>query len=238
MACLPYSSAFLYRIFTVEIKAKIYSTLGPVLILFEKKKVRSRDGKMTKRIFIKSNDKHCIWVHWSQGAGDSEISYWSAESQGFASILSLVFRLILEYLRKAGLGDQVDACLKRKVIWPYPSKDPGSSFTPCGFPDLSEQIHLCRQRNFKAWCHQSLVFEKQYKWEVHNGETLSELSHPEGRKKLKLYINEEKVSNWFLETFIQVEGLCFHFTTVCLTPLRQTATFSMRQNDKDSIRED
>ena len=137
------------------------------------------------------------------------ISHWSAESQGSVSILNLGFRLILEYLRKAGLGDLVDACLKRKVIWPFPSK-PSGNFRILS-EQLSEQMNLCQQGKFKAWCHQSLAFEQQYEWEIHNLERLSKLSHSEGRKKLKSYLNEETVGNWFLGTYIQVEGLCIQF---------------------------
>ena len=162
---------------------------------------------MWKKIYLKKDDKHRIWVHWLQGDGDSEISHWSVESQGYASIPSLKFRLILEYLRKAGLGDQVDACLERKVIWPYPSN---YDRAPSGHPELPQKIQLCRLGNYKAWRPQSLAFEQQYKWEIHNGEIPSEkLSHSEGCKKLKSYLNEETVGNWFLRTYIQVGGLCF-----------------------------
>ena len=106
------------------------------------------------------------------------------------------------------MGNQVDACLKRKVIWPFPSEHDQTSF---GLKEVSQQLELCRLGNFKAWCHQSLAFERQYEWEIHNGE---KLSHSEGRnllprKKLKSYLNEEKVGNWFLRTYIQVGGLCF-----------------------------
>ena len=130
------------------------------------------------------------------------------------SILFLDFR-ILEYLRKAGLGNQVDACLKRKVIWPFPSEHDQTSF---GLKEVSQQLELCRLGNFKAWCHQSLAFEKLYKWEIHNDEKLSELSHSEGRKKLKSYLNEETVCNWFLRTYIQEGGVCIQFYNSSLNP--------------------
>ena len=178
---------------------------------FGKKKLRTSKGKMRKKVYIKRDDKHRIWVHWLQGDGDSAISHWSLELQGSASILNLIFRLILEYLRKAGLGDQVDACLKRKVIWPYPSNHDGTN------PEQSQQIHLCRLGNYKAWCHQSLAFQRRYTWEIHKG-SHSQWSESisESRQKLKSYLNEEKVGNWFLETYIQVEAYASNFTTVWL----------------------
>ena len=51
-------------------------------MFFGKKNFRSTNGKMSKKIYIKRDDKHGIWVQWLQGEGDSAISHWSVESQG------------------------------------------------------------------------------------------------------------------------------------------------------------
>ena len=51
--------------------------------MWGKKKVRSdKNKKPMKKYYIKSNEKHYIWVKWKQAFSDKPDIVWSAEPQG------------------------------------------------------------------------------------------------------------------------------------------------------------
>lgn len=56
--------------------------MGPVYLLWGKKKVRSAKGKTIKKYYVRKNDKHLIWVKWTTGFADLKNTHWSAEPQG------------------------------------------------------------------------------------------------------------------------------------------------------------
>lgn len=56
--------------------------IGPIYLLWGKKKVRSEKGKTIKKYYIRKDEKHLVWVKWSKGFSDMKNIYWSAEPQG------------------------------------------------------------------------------------------------------------------------------------------------------------
>ena len=52
--------------------------------------MKSKTGKPSKQYYIKSDDKHYIWVKWIDPFADKPQVYWSAEPQGnFSEVKSL-----------------------------------------------------------------------------------------------------------------------------------------------------
>ena len=56
--------------------------IGPVYLIWGKKRVRAKTGKPVKKYYVKSDDKHYIWVKWKESFQDKPDVYWSAEVQG------------------------------------------------------------------------------------------------------------------------------------------------------------
>jgi hypothetical protein len=57
-------------------------SVGPLYILWGKKKIRNDKGKTVKKYYAKKDEKHLIWVKWTQGYSDKPNVQWSAEPQG------------------------------------------------------------------------------------------------------------------------------------------------------------
>ena len=67
--------------------------IGPIYLLWGKKKVISKTGKSTKKYYIRSDDKHLVWVKWKTPFKDKPDIRWSAEVQGqFANKNSVLRR--------------------------------------------------------------------------------------------------------------------------------------------------
>ena len=65
--------------------------IGPIYLLWAKKRVRNERGKTVKKYYIRKPYKHLIWVKWKahfpekhpdKNTGKLEPVYWSAEPQG------------------------------------------------------------------------------------------------------------------------------------------------------------
>ena len=66
--------------------------MGPIYLLWGKKRVRNERGKTVKKYYIRKTNKHLIWVRWAQEYSDKhpnpknknklEPVFWSAEPQG------------------------------------------------------------------------------------------------------------------------------------------------------------
>jgi len=123
-------------------------SVGPCYLLFGKKKVRSAKGKTVKKYYIRKNEKHLIWVKWVQPFSDKKACVWSAEPQ--------------ELLRNSGLKKQVDECLDKKVIWPFPSNADGAD------SGYSERIALCKEAGYSLWKATNRD-EKNAAWTLLNG---------------------------------------------------------------------
>ena len=70
------------RPFYLSFKHFLSYYIGPVYLLFGKKKVRSAKGKTVKKYYVRKNEKHLIWVKWVQPFSDKKACVWSAEPQG------------------------------------------------------------------------------------------------------------------------------------------------------------
>merc|ERR1712241_47470 len=123
--------------------------MGPGYLLWGKKKVRTEKGKTVKKYYVRKDDKHLIWVKWSTGFADLKTAtYWSAEPQGI--------------LRESGLGKEVDAALKRKVIWPFPSSVDGKD------SGHVERMAICKEAKYQLW-QSKKKDEKNATWNLLNG---------------------------------------------------------------------
>ena len=66
----------------------------------------------------------------------------------------------LELLRDSGLKKQVDECLEKKVIWPFPSKADSAGY--------SERIALCKEAGYTLYKGTNRE-EKNAQWILSNG---------------------------------------------------------------------
>merc|ERR1711979_110136 len=79
--------------------------LGPMYLVWGKKKVRSDKGKTVKKYYVKADEKHHIWIKWKQGFEDDSRIVWSAEPQEMLTNIST----------------EVKQIIKARKIWPFPS---------------------------------------------------------------------------------------------------------------------
>ena len=56
--------------------------IGPIYLLWGKKRIKTKTGKPTKQYYIKSDEKHLVWVKWKDAFSDKPSVFWSAEVQG------------------------------------------------------------------------------------------------------------------------------------------------------------
>ena len=59
-------------------------SVGPIYILWGKKKIRNEKGKTVKKYYVKKDSKHLMWVKWTKGYSDIDDVQWSAEPQGWS----------------------------------------------------------------------------------------------------------------------------------------------------------
>ena len=57
--------------------------IGPIYLLWGKKRIKTKTGKPTKAYYIKADEKHSVWVKWRDAFADKPMIYWSAEPQGY-----------------------------------------------------------------------------------------------------------------------------------------------------------
>ena len=55
--------------------------MGPVYLMWGKKRAKSDKGKPIKKYYIKGEEKHYIWVKWKNPFSDKPDIVWSAEPQ-------------------------------------------------------------------------------------------------------------------------------------------------------------
>jgi len=124
--------------------------IGPVYLLWGKKRVKSvKTGKPIKKYYIKSDDKHFIWVKWKQPFEDKNHSiYWSAELQ--------------ENFTTPELKDIIRTKLADKKIWPFPSAADGKE---SGF---EERSNICKKEKYQLW-QSSKIAEQGQTWRLLNG---------------------------------------------------------------------
>jgi len=122
--------------------------MGPVYLLWGKKKVRTEKGKTIKKYYVRKNDKHLIWVKWATGFADLKNTQWSAEPQSI--------------LRESGLSKEVDAALKKKIIWPFPSVSDGKD------SGHVERMAICKEAKYQLWMGKTKE-EKGATWNLVNG---------------------------------------------------------------------
>ena len=68
-------------------------------------------------------------------------------------------------LRESGMGKEVDAALKRKVIWPFPSSVDGKD------SGHVERMAICKEAKFQLWQSKKKE-EKGATWNLLNGTVL------------------------------------------------------------------
>ena len=72
-----------------------FDEIGPIYLLWAKKKVRNEKGKTVTKSYIEKDEKHLIWVKWTKPFKGTEI-YWSSEQQGkFENFSSSLNKLIV-----------------------------------------------------------------------------------------------------------------------------------------------
>merc|ERR1719487_716325 len=75
--------------------------------MWGKKRAKSDKGKPIKKYYIKSEEKHYIWVKWKNPFSDKPDIVWSAEPQS--------------NFTTPELKNQIKSKLSDKKIWPFPS---------------------------------------------------------------------------------------------------------------------
>jgi len=122
--------------------------VGPLYILWGKKKVRTEKGKTVKKYYIRKDEKHLVWVQWSKGFADNKNIYWSAEPQSI--------------LRESGLEVDVDKAIRQKKIWPFPSVADGED------SGYAERLNICKSAKYQLW-QSAKKGEKGAAWTLLNG---------------------------------------------------------------------
>ena len=61
------------------VKVHEIAEIGPIYLIWAKKKVKNDKGKTVKRWYIREPKKQRIWVKWVEPFNDG--AYWSAETQ-------------------------------------------------------------------------------------------------------------------------------------------------------------
>lgn len=120
--------------------------IGPIYLLWGKKRVKNDRGKTVKKYYIRKTNKHLIWVKWVKEYSDKhpnpknknklEPVFWSAEPQ--------------ERLRESGLGNDVDQILAKKIIWPFPSKPTDGELDEDSEGWLERQA-IAKEQGYKPW---------------------------------------------------------------------------------------
>ena len=59
-----------------------FDEIGPIYLLWAKKKVRNEKGKTVTKSYIEKDEKHLIWVKWTKSFKGNDDIHWSAEPQG------------------------------------------------------------------------------------------------------------------------------------------------------------
>jgi len=119
---------------------------GPIYLVWGKKKIRSDKGKTLKKYYVKSDEKHHIWIKWKQPFEDDNRIVWSAEPQEMLT----------------NVRDEVQRIIRNKRIWPFPSVADGPD---SGF---EERVNICKREKYQIW--QSKKVEEQGKaWKLLNG---------------------------------------------------------------------
>ena len=59
-----------------------FDEIGPIYLLWAKKKVRNEKGKTVTKSSIEKDEKHLIWVKWTKPFKGTDEINWSAERQG------------------------------------------------------------------------------------------------------------------------------------------------------------
>ena len=59
-----------------------FDEIGPIYLLWAKKKVRNEKGKTVTKSSIEKDEKHLIWVKWTKPFKGTDEINWSAEPQG------------------------------------------------------------------------------------------------------------------------------------------------------------
>jgi len=120
--------------------------LGPLYLVWGKKKVRSDKGKTIKKYYVKSDEKHHVWIKWKQGFDDDTRIVWSAEPQEMLGNIS----------------KEVKEIIKTKKIWPFPSAADGAE------SGYEERSNICKKEKYQIW--QSKKVEEQGQaWRLLNG---------------------------------------------------------------------
>ena len=65
-------------------------------------------------------------------------------------------------LRKSGLSKEVDAVLKKKIIWPFPSVSDGKD------SGHVERMAICKEAKYQLWMGKTKE-EKEATWNLVNG---------------------------------------------------------------------
>jgi hypothetical protein len=123
--------------------------LGPVYLMWGKKKVRhDKTKKPMKKYYVKSAEKHYIWVKWKNPFQDKPDIVWSAEPQ--------------ENFTSPELKKQIEIKLSSKHIWPFPSASDGRD------SGYEERTSICKKLGYQLW-QSSRMSEQAQTWRLLNG---------------------------------------------------------------------
>jgi len=122
--------------------------LGPVYLMWGKKRAKSDKGKPIKKYYIKGDDKHYVWVKWKNPFSDKPDIVWSAEPQS--------------NFTTPELKSQIKSKLQEKKIWPFPSAADGRE------SGYDERTTICKKERYQLW-QSTKTSEQGQTWKLLNG---------------------------------------------------------------------
>ena len=73
----------------------------------------------------------------------------------------------IDHLRDCGLGEQVDAALKKKVVWPFPSQG-DETFDEASDAQVKECVAMCKAAKYRLWGSKGDKKRKE-QWDLQGG---------------------------------------------------------------------
>merc|ERR1712242_300055 len=122
--------------------------IGPIYLLWGKKRIKTKTGKPTKQYYIKSDEKHLVWVKWKDAFSDKPSVFWSAEVQ--------------DHFTTNETKEVIRQKLNDKKIWPFPTSADGKD------SGWEERAQIAKKEKYQLW-QSSKPSEVGQTWKLING---------------------------------------------------------------------
>ena len=137
--------------------------IGPIYLLWGKKRIKTKTGKPTKAYYIKSDEKHLVWVKWKVAFSDKPQIYWSAEPQGNLMTKRMVKSSFhLDHFTTPEMREVIRRKLEEKKIWPFPTSADGKD------SGWEERAQIAKKEKYQLW-QSSKPSEIGQTWKLING---------------------------------------------------------------------